>query len=94
MKTVKMVQDMVRKAMGKGEAEIRRNGQPLYKCSYQNGILRMTHYGTRILVVESDYVAYIGGYSASDRDAINNALYVLGVSGKAFIKNGTLDYVA
>ena len=97
-KTIKLVEGIVRKALN--------DSDKIYKAtSYTadvdtlegNRQFYLTHYGTLILRYDlySRQVIDLGGaYSASDRDAINTALDVIGhtPTERAFIKNRELQF--
>jgi hypothetical protein len=76
MKTVKMVQELVKKAL-RGDREYKVSSYTAEVIAENTLVLR--HYGTTILRynLNTELIECWGGYSASDRDALNNALYVL-----------------
>lgn len=72
-KEIKKVEQVMLKARREGEA----TNKP-YRAVY-DGRMRLYHYGTLIFASESNKLTYVGGYSASDRDAIYTAFQVMGI---------------
>lgn len=79
MKANQTVRNLVDRAMEKGDAVLTKNGVRVYEV-YKNGdILTVKHYGTVILVYDMHMkeIESWGGYSTSDRDALNNILFMV-----------------
>ena len=71
---VKLVADVIRKAKKNGRAN-----EKSYAAFYypESDELVLEHYGTKIYQDRGGELVRLGGYSASDRDAINTALFGL-----------------
>jgi hypothetical protein len=98
MKTNKTVQTLVGKALRSSKlVAVNRQGEAVYEAETNANIFRLYHYGTQILEygIPSKTIYSIGGYSSSDRDAINNALHVLGHSctEQVRIRQGKLELI-
>lgn len=62
-----------------------------YSAYYKDGQFQLVHYGTLILYtddVKRQYQVGEGAYSASDRDAINSVMHILGTGKRARIQRG------
>jgi hypothetical protein len=101
MKRIYMVQELVRKALEKGNAHITKKGDTVYKAHVDTNDdkkrFTLVHYGTIILEYDMANKEIIdwGGWSNSDRDALNNTLDVLGHNEDYFrIKDRTLELVS
>ena len=70
-KFIQKVADLVKVALQKGSAK----NKP-YEARYSNGALVLIHYGIPILGVKDNGEMTMGGYSQSDRNAIETALIV------------------
>lgn len=54
----------------------------------------LDHYGTTIVTIYANgKVELGGGWSVSDRDAINSLLYMAGMNGSVSIRGGTMHMV-
>ena len=69
----KNVAEVVKRAMRSGHAQ---NGP--YVADYEGNHLALYHYGTLIFEAVPEGVLYVGGYSKSDKDAIETASAVFG----------------
>ena len=93
MKTVKCVQWLVKKALEKGKACIKRKKIKVYEAEVYKESFELRHYGTLTLVVDlnTKEITRLGGWSRTDRDSINNALFVLGVNCKVKLSDGVIE---
>jgi len=75
-KRIGCVENMVKRAMENVEAHITRNGKHVYAATYAAGILELEHYDTTILEYDLNAKKIVswGGWSNSDRDALNTVL--------------------
>lgn len=87
-KRIVTVEMLIDRAKRKGEAMLRREGHEVYRVVSQDGgrMVKLYHYGTLILHVEDRELVNVGGWSVSDRDAINTALGHLNVS-RAYVRH-------
>lgn len=91
-KYVKCVSEMVEKVVsGKHNyAEINRYGRTVYSCSKfnENGkeFIEFTHYGTITMYynLTDGVIEKFGGFSATDRDSLNNVLNVVKYQGRQY----------
>lgn len=64
-----------------------------YTAQYDNGKFQLVHYGTLILYTDENERVYqigAGAWSASDRDAINTIMHVLGTGKRARVCRGDI----
>ena len=64
-----------------------------YTGHYMDGRFQLVHYGTLILFTDEntrEYQVGAGAWSASDRDAINTIMHMLGTGKRARIYKGNL----
>ena len=80
-KTIQLVNNLYFKAMNKPEELVcyKRQGREIYHAMYKDGCFCLSHYFTTILIVdvEKKVIVKLGGWSCSDRDAINSILELL-----------------
>lgn len=81
-KRVQCVEILLNRAERKGVATLRRGNHEVYRAEIDDSgnTVRLYHYGTLILHVENGELVQVGGWSVSDRDAINTALDYLKIS--------------
>lgn len=60
-----------------------------YSAELDYPTFRLRHYGTLILTLDVERgIEFLGGYSASDRDAINSILVLAGMTSRVSIAGG------
>jgi hypothetical protein len=79
MKKIKLVEDLLKRTEAKSHADYKRDGRVVYSASIEAGELRLYHYNTLILHMDTSGLypqvhLGSGAYSASDRAAINTTL--------------------
>ena len=72
-KHIKKVAEILRRAKEKGHAD----SHP-YSADYDEGTIRLYHYGTLIFKSQGSNLEELGGYSKSDADSIGTAMKVMG----------------